>query len=153
MAYLARRLHVLGCGQRDRVSFFNINGDDIMSDTKRMTSVDVQAHTVHVIRQTRHVAKAEPVLCSWTFNYDGCSEQELLELATAEMVIRQQRVWRELDADDRKEKAQGSIDVADFLRTTRERGPIVPTAKSVGKQIAKLSDEERAELLKQLDIQ
>ena len=119
-----------------------------MSDTKRRT--EVSGKTVNVLRWTKPDARSEAVACNWTFDYSDCTQQELLELATAEMVIRQQRLWREASAAERLNITDYKIDVHEMINTPRERGPIVPTVKSTAKHADKLSKDDKLALIEQI---
>jgi hypothetical protein len=115
----------------------------------RAVVVDVKASTVRRAGTIKRNADASPEQIDWTYDFSTVSEEQLLELASRTVHISRQGQWRKAEPADRAAmKHESVVDVAAMLAA--ERAGFKPTAKSVSKQIGKLSAEEKAALLKML---
>lgn len=89
---------------------------------------------------------------TWTFDFSNVSQEELLQLAGRTVLITQQAAWRALPTDKERLDADKvdnvTYSVRDMLDAGRRQAD--PKAKVVN-AAAKMSDAERAELIKQLE--
>ena len=82
---------------------------------------------------------------TWTFDFEDVTPEQIAELAVSHLVIRMQQKLRAGDTLDGWEQA--TFMVKDLIA---KREAKKPTVESVAKTAAKMTQEERAALLKQL---
>lgn len=116
----------------------------------RSTDVDEGSNVVSVTRTTKHPQLGR-VQHQWTLDFSQVSQADLLELASRTVVINFQRLFRD-DGDPQVDRwDQVTIDVQrDML--DRERKPADPKNR-IASDWAKLSEDERAQLMEQLKAQ
>ncbi len=87
----------------------------------------------------------------WSFDFSKATQEQIMQLATRSLVIMQQAAWR---ADDTKNRTKDekwhnvTFDVANIMANRRKAASPVEKA---GTAINKLSDKEKAALIKKLN--
>lgn len=112
-------------------------------------STTVSGERVHTIRTVKPDKDAvDRYVTEWTFDFEGVTHDELLTLATRATVIDTQRVWR--TAKDRMSDAWGkrTISVREMLDAERKAGGAADPATRAKNAVGKMTDAEKAELLK-----
>lgn len=116
----------------------------------RITRVDTEANTILAIRTVKPSATSDvKTRVEWTFNLDGVTHEELLELAARSLVIDAQRTWRNMSAADRDANAVRDWDVRAMLDAARTRTSADPVKKAA-KLVEGMSDDERRAFLEML---
>lgn len=109
----------------------------------------VAGETVRTIRTVKPDKDAtDRYVTDWTFDFQNVTHDELMTLAVRATVIDTQRVWRA--AKDRMSDAWGvrTISVREMLDAERKAGGAADPATRAKNAIGKMSDAEKAELLK-----
>lgn len=115
----------------------------------RSVTVDADAKTVRRVHVTKHGdgSNAAHYGLTWTFDFSGVSQEQLMELASRSVLISYRPTFQKVPANEVDQWADLRISVADFL--TRGRAPVDPKAR-IRSDLSKLSAEERAAILAEL---
>lgn len=119
-----------------------INKDDAV----KSKTVDAQTSTVDAYLTT---SRGDNMYQNhWVLNFDGCTQEQVLELASRSVIITMQGRFRRADLDVAQGMQNMDVDVTEELR--RETGA-APTVSNVAKKAEKLSPDQLAELIAQLE--
>lgn len=116
-------------------------------------SIEVDGDCVNVTVTAKPEAKSpEKYVMDWTFDFGTATREDILRLATQSLVILMQRKFREaVEKKEDLEKFNGVLfDVAELISDTRQSKSPVEKAESL---VAKMSEAQKAELLKMLQSQ
>lgn len=120
------------------------NGESVA----RQTVTNVEAQTVRKYNVSNNKPTGRNYKVDWTFDFSGCTQEELLEMAAQSAVIAYRKHFRNLKEGEIIDFAEKHIDVKKDILTHQTRG------KSVGEKakdlFSKMSPEEKAALLAEL---
>lgn len=104
--------------------------------------------SVEVTRVTKHTAHGEGHELTWVLNYENCTREQLLELASRSMVINLQRQFRSEKGTDDKWNNR-TFDVAEVLAESKKRMPVDPRVAAL-KLLGTMNEDEREAFLAEL---
>lgn len=119
-------------------------------DESAERSTTTEGKIVHVTRTVKPKSDSEVrYVVEWNIDFDGVTNQELLQLAARGVVIDIQRLFRAASDKERESFGKRNFSVRELLDTTRERKTADPATRAKN-AVAKLSDEEKAALIADL---
>lgn len=111
----------------------------------RKTTVSLEGNTVTKHHVTEH--KTGKVECDWTFDFSNVTQEELLELASRDLVIKMRPKFKAIKSSDIPEWKEKTFNVREFLdgagRST------LSDSEKFARLAGKLSKDEVAQLLKE----
>lgn len=117
---------------------------------KKWTKVEGDVVTRHHVTVHGEGSDRVNVELTWKFDFTGVPREAILELASRAVLIGTRPRFRSTPRSAIEEWDNKTISVAEYLE--RERGPVDPAAR-IRAAAAKLSPEQLAELLKELEEQ
>lgn len=112
----------------------------------RYTNVD--GDTVHKHHVTMNKASASEYEMDWAFDFSGVTREELMVLASRDLVIKARPVFKSLPADALDEWDDRVFSVREIL-DTENRTTLSPDEKA-RRAVSKLTDEQKAALIAEL---
>lgn len=121
-------------------------GDDVV---ERITTVNVSKSTVTKVHVTQHGKgdKATYHKMKWTFDFSDLTNEQLLEVASRDAVIKARPAFRDIPDKKIPEWDDKVFNVGEMLTRERQKLPPLEKAKQA---VSNLSEDEREALLEEL---
>ena len=123
----------------------------ITSEVEFKKSTHIEGNLVHVKCTTKHPSGV--IGCDWTLDFDECTDDEIMALATRSVVIDLQIGLRKCDRADLEAMQGKEVDVHEYVNRTRTRTVKKVTVDTLAADAAKLTPEQLVAAIEALQAQ
>ena len=116
----------------------------------RQKTINTEAQTVRLYNVSKNDTTDRNYKVDWTFDFSGCTQEEILDLAGRSAVIAYRKHFRNIPEESIPNYAERTISVKDEVLAQERKGRS-PTEKAK-KILSTMSDEEKLQVLKELGL-